>query len=251
MIGRPALMSFQEELRRGRHAGTRKQGGVLRSEVVALLHGHDVAVADTAALNNGPARTASYGGGGGNRTRVRKHVPENPYVRVLSFGSRLLELRQAGSPSGQPEFSLAVSPRARDPASLPLMTPVSAPIGEAGTDVTALRQPEPSNNRWQLICPAVLRGNGTSARSSRFDTSVEPFRPQFGWLRITPEPRGPESCRPRTPGGIGRRDTGYFILPFPDPPRISRRHRPRTRTRRARIGLAILLAAVERTCGPR
>ena len=122
----------------------------------------------------------NVGGGGGNRTRVRKHVPEDPYVRVLSFESRLLELRQAGSPSGQPECSLTVSPQAKDSASLLLMTPVSAPIGGIGTDVTALRRPKPSSDRWQLFFPAVLRGNGTSARSLRFDTSVEPFRPHDG-----------------------------------------------------------------------
>ena len=112
-----------------------------------------------AGVGDRPAgRPACDGGGGGNRTRVRKPFPRESYRRVRPFESRARPLRPAGSSARQPDWISSSAPERELWTSLRLsdarIQPPQAGSGRPSLPNLA-RQREPSA-RWQLNFPAFL-----------------------------------------------------------------------------------------------
>ena len=100
-----------------------------------------------------PGQGLSSGGGGGNRTRVRRSLAEGFYMC-----SRCLRIRPALPPSAgawgraSPAWISRPIPPGGEWFASPLNDALSHPAGENGKDVAEIKQPVPVL-RWQLWFP--------------------------------------------------------------------------------------------------
>ena len=120
------------------------------------------------------------GGGGGNRTRVRRQFNESVYVRSLRIQSHAPPARQTRPSARQPERVSSGDPLAEVPGPV-CISRRPVPLLQTkvdGTGCPLVRLPMRTSDRSQLcFFPSVLRGNGTSTRSSRLATPVEAVSP--------------------------------------------------------------------------
>ena len=115
---------------------------------------------DPTAGMSGPGRARpgrlKIGGGGGNRTRVRKMIPRESYRRVRPFRSRAPPLRPAGSLTRQLDWISSSAHERGLWTSLRLSDArIRPPQAGSGRPSLLIKQREPSA-RWQMNVPVFL-----------------------------------------------------------------------------------------------